>query len=247
MVEFHRSQAKPPKSAWTEDAARTLSIAPGSMTRWTIAGKEFAARVACLYRIDSVHLASRVEFIFSPGALDGFPLMYYASLRAQPAAVPALEEALYRCFPTVSVINMADVLADHCRAWWTNRRGGPIHLAVCDSSGRGDLIFERSGNTFPPHARSRDPENAGCDALAREPNFFGRVSGSRRGGRSDGHAAGQWIREPAAQALAGCGGLLAACAKSLAVAATALIANAAGWMASFRILGQKPLEILREE
>jgi putative ABC transport system permease protein len=33
----------------------------------------------------------------------------------------------------------------------------------------------------------------------------------------------------------------------IAVAATALIANAAGWMASFRILGQKPLEILREE
>ena len=33
----------------------------------------------------------------------------------------------------------------------------------------------------------------------------------------------------------------------LAVVATALIANTAGWMASFRILGQKPLEILREE
>jgi putative ABC transport system permease protein len=32
-----------------------------------------------------------------------------------------------------------------------------------------------------------------------------------------------------------------------AVLATALIANTAGWMASFRILGQKPLEILREE
>ena len=28
---------------------------------------------------------------------------------------------------------------------------------------------------------------------------------------------------------------------------TALIANAAGWMASFRILGRKPLEILRDE
>jgi putative ABC transport system permease protein len=34
---------------------------------------------------------------------------------------------------------------------------------------------------------------------------------------------------------------------ALSVVATALIANAAGWMASFPILGQKPLEILREE
>ena len=31
------------------------------------------------------------------------------------------------------------------------------------------------------------------------------------------------------------------------VAATALIANFAGWVASFRILGQKPLQILRDE
>jgi hypothetical protein len=33
----------------------------------------------------------------------------------------------------------------------------------------------------------------------------------------------------------------------LAVALTALIANTAGWLASFRILGRKPLEVLREE
>ena len=32
-----------------------------------------------------------------------------------------------------------------------------------------------------------------------------------------------------------------------AVAIAALIANAAGWLASFRILDRKPLEILREE
>ena len=33
----------------------------------------------------------------------------------------------------------------------------------------------------------------------------------------------------------------------IAVVATALVANAAGWMASFRILGQKPLQVLRDE
>jgi putative ABC transport system permease protein len=36
-------------------------------------------------------------------------------------------------------------------------------------------------------------------------------------------------------------------ASLVAVALTALIANAAGWIASFRILGQKPLQVLREE
>jgi ABC-type lipoprotein release transport system permease subunit len=31
------------------------------------------------------------------------------------------------------------------------------------------------------------------------------------------------------------------------VALTALLAQASGWLASFRILRQKPLEVLREE
>ena len=33
----------------------------------------------------------------------------------------------------------------------------------------------------------------------------------------------------------------------VAVVATALLANGAGWLASARILGQKPLEVLRDE
>jgi putative ABC transport system permease protein len=36
-------------------------------------------------------------------------------------------------------------------------------------------------------------------------------------------------------------------ASATAVALTALLANIAGWLASFRILQQKPLEVLREE
>jgi len=33
----------------------------------------------------------------------------------------------------------------------------------------------------------------------------------------------------------------------LSIVLTALLANASGWVASFRILRQKPLEVLREE
>ena len=33
----------------------------------------------------------------------------------------------------------------------------------------------------------------------------------------------------------------------VAMVGTAIIANAAGWLASARLLGQKPLEVLREE
>ena len=93
-----------------EDAARILHIAPGSQLRWSISGKEVQTRVACIQTIDSIHLSSRVEFIFNTSALAGFPIIYYSSLRAQPSAVPALQEALYKRFPTVTVVNVADVL-----------------------------------------------------------------------------------------------------------------------------------------
>ncbi len=93
-----------------QDAARILRIEPGSEIRWSISGKELDTRVACIQDIDSVHLSSRVEFIFNTSALTGFPIIYYSSLRAQPTAVPALQEALYQRFPTVTVVNVADVL-----------------------------------------------------------------------------------------------------------------------------------------
>src|SRR5262249_3615438 len=99
-----------PQACVDQDTARILRIQPGSKLRWTISGKDVDTTVPCLDSIDSVHLSSRVEFIFNTSALAGFPIIYYSSLRAQPASVPALQEALYQRFPTVTVVNMADVL-----------------------------------------------------------------------------------------------------------------------------------------
>ena len=102
--------AGPPQICVDEDTARILHIEPGSDVRWTISGKDVETRVACIDSIDSVHLYSRVEFVFNSSALAGFPIIYYSSLRAQPSAVPGLQEALYKRFPTVTVVNVADVL-----------------------------------------------------------------------------------------------------------------------------------------
>ncbi|HEX5230124.1 MAG TPA: FtsX-like permease family protein, partial [Bryobacteraceae bacterium] len=99
-----------PQVCVDQDVARILHIEPGSNIHWTISGKELDTRVACIETIDSVHLFSRVEFIFNSSALAGFPIIYYGSLRAQPSSVAALQEILYRRFPTVTVVNIADVL-----------------------------------------------------------------------------------------------------------------------------------------
>ena len=230
-----------------QDSARTLSIVPGSMTRWTIAGKEFAARVACLYNIDSVHLVSRVEFIFSPGTLDEFPLVYYASMRAQPAAVPALEEAMYRSFPTISVINLADVLATMRGV--VDKIAEVVRFISLFAILAGAVILSSSvaGTRFRRMREVVILKTLGATRWRVSRIFsveflvLGAVAGVMGTLLADGFAnlllkrfLDAEVSWPIVPSL-------------VAVAATALIANAAGWMASFRILGQKPLEILREE
>src|SRR5258708_32776120 len=46
----------------------------------------------------------------TPEALQGLPALYYGRVRPTPPAVPAIKKAVYDKFPTITVVNMADVL-----------------------------------------------------------------------------------------------------------------------------------------
>jgi len=102
--------AAEPEVAVSEEAAHALHLHPGTHLTWSVAGQTIAARVACVQRIDSLHMNGRIEFIFRQGMLDGLPVIYYGSVRMEPKAVAALPRASYERFPTVTVINVADVL-----------------------------------------------------------------------------------------------------------------------------------------
>jgi putative ABC transport system permease protein len=66
--------------------------------------------VASIHRTESVRPGSNIEFVFTPGSLDGLPAIYFGGLRARAASVSAMQRAVYRHYPTVTVINAADVL-----------------------------------------------------------------------------------------------------------------------------------------
>lgn len=230
-----------------QDAARILNIHPGSQMLWTISGKDLPTRVACIYSIDSVHLASRVEFIFNTSALAGFPIIYYSSLRAQPSAVPALEDALYKKFPTVTVVNVADVLqivqgvVDRISqvvrfiSMFAILAGAVILSSAVAGTRlrrmREVVILKTLGAT-----RWRVSRIFSVEFLV-----LGAVAGLIGSLLASGFASFLLKRMLDAQTS------VPALVIVLSVIATALIANAAGWMASFQILGQKPLQILREE
>jgi len=99
-----------PELSVAESVARLLNIHIGSAIVWTTPQRSFRSTVVAIHKSESVRLTARVEFFFTAGALDGLPAIYYGGVRATPKSVPAIQKALYEKYPTVTVVNMADVL-----------------------------------------------------------------------------------------------------------------------------------------
>jgi putative ABC transport system permease protein len=236
-----------PQVCVDSEAAKILHIEPGSQMRWIISGREVETRVACVQNIDSIHLSSRVEFIFNTSALAGFPVIYYSSLRAQPADVPALQEALYRRFPTVTVVNIADVL--QIIQGVVDRISQVVRFISMFAILAGAVILSSSvaGTRFRRMREVVILKTLGATRWRVSRIFsveflvLGAVAGLMGGLLAGGFANFLLKRMLDARTSIPVVPVL------LCVVATAFIANAAGWMASFRILGQKPLEILREQ
>src|SRR5262249_20071567 len=100
-----------PEVSVSEDAAKILRISLGSDIEWSTPSRRFHSRVVAIHRTDATRLASRVEWIFSPSSLTSLPVIYYGSLRVKPELVPEIQKLLYQQFPTVTVVNLADVMA----------------------------------------------------------------------------------------------------------------------------------------
>ena len=166
----------------TDEAARILNLKPGSAVEWSIWNHTIRTRIACVERTESLRMSGRFEFLFNPGQLEEFPAIYYGSARVRPAAVAPLQRIMYQRFPTVTVINMADL------------GGGALHLRIHDSRRRRDAGLERGGNPLPPHAGGCHSENTGRYAPAHRRHLLRGVSGARHGCGYHGQPVGQRVR-----------------------------------------------------
>ena len=239
-------QAEPQLSV-AEEAAQILHLHPGSHMEWEAAGRTIRARVAAVHRIDEIHMYGRIEFIFSAGTLDGLPIIYYGGVRVAPRAVAQLQRATYEKFPTVTVVNVADVLEIVQQV--VDQIALVVRFISMFAILAGIVILASSvaGTRF---------------RRIREVVILKTLGATRK--RVAGIFSVEFL---VLGAVAGLMGSLLATAFSalllkrwldadfridvlpnlLCIVLTALVANAAGWMASFRILGQKPLEVLRAE
>src|SRR5277367_3804289 len=99
-----------PGVAIDERTAQRLGVKVGSHITFAAQDSRIVATVVALTKVDGQHVYARGEFILPQAALAGLPAVWYGGVHVDPAHVGEVQRALYRAYPTVTVINVAQAL-----------------------------------------------------------------------------------------------------------------------------------------
>jgi putative ABC transport system permease protein len=239
--------AATPRVSVEEDAAKALGVDVGSRLAFDVQGVTIEASVDSVRRVDWQSLSTNFFVIFSQGALDGAPTTYVATARVPPAAETRLQDQVVRAFPNVTAIPVRDVLervsgvldqlalAIRVIALFSIASGLVVMVGALTASRYQRLyesvILRTMGATRATVAR----------AFAVEYGCLGAAAGLGGSLLATVLAwivlrfvlAVPWTFEPATVALG--------------VVTTTALAVAIGFLATFRLLGAKPLPVLRRE
>ena len=229
-----------------DGTAQRLHLSVGSSVEIEIGGQIRSLKVAALYRADGQHIGARVGFMVPRELLKDAQATWYGGAHIEMKQVPAVERALFAAYPTVTVINIADVLnriesvVDQITFVVRFLAGfsilaGLMILASSIASARfrrmrEAVVLKTLGATRMRIVRTFSVEFSVLGLLAGSvgvvfANILTRVLLHRL--EVPFHI--DWL------------------ATLIALAGTAVLATGTGWIASYRILGLRPLEVLREE
>jgi putative ABC transport system permease protein len=232
--------------AVSDGVAKRLHLGVGSAVELETGGATHALKVAAIYEPDGQHLGARVQFVLPSGQIADQPSTWYGGAHIDPKQVAAMERAFFAVYPTITVINVADVLErienviDQITLVVRLLAGfsilaGLMILASSIASTRfrrmqEAVVLKTLGATRMRIVRTFSVEFSVLGLLAGAvgivfANLLTRILLHRL--EVDFHF--EWA------------------ATLGALAGTAMLATATGWIASYRILGLRPLEVLREE
>lgn len=235
-----------PQVLISEDEGRRYGLHTGDRLQLQAAGRNVIAPIVGEYRPTS-RSSFRFDILFPRDAMNGIPAIYFGSAQVEAGAIPQLEEDLFERFPTVTVMNLADILqriqeaVDQVALVIRFLAGFAIlaGVIVLSSSVAGTrqrrirevAIFKTLGAT-----RQRIKT-----VFSIEFTILGLVAGLIGGLLANAFTAviaRKFIEAPF---------VFEASSLLIAAIGTALLANAAGWLASLKILDLRPLEVLRSE
>ncbi|HSF68658.1 MAG TPA: FtsX-like permease family protein [Nitrospiraceae bacterium] len=104
-----------PQVSVEEEAATNLGLQIGSIVEFDIQGTTVAAEVSSIRKVEWGNFSTNFYMILSPGAIAGVPFTYVATVRVLPQQEVPLQEAVVTSFPNVTAINIGDVLEGFAR------------------------------------------------------------------------------------------------------------------------------------
>jgi putative ABC transport system permease protein len=232
--------------AMSEGTAERIHVGIGSAIEIEVNGNLLPLKVAATFRSDEQHLAGRSSFLLPSGLLKDAPAVWYGAVRVDSKQISGIERALFTTFPTVTVINLADVLD---RIESVVRQITFVVRFLAGFSIFAGLMILASSIASTRFRRTREAVVLKTLGATRgriirifsvEFSVLGLLAGSVGVVFANLLTAvllhvleAQWHFEWRATLVA--------------LVGTAVLAAATGWVASYRILGLRPLEVLREE
>jgi putative ABC transport system permease protein len=235
-----------PKLAVSEEALRDFELRMGDNLKFQVAGRRLEAKIVAVFHREG-RAPVRYDLVLPQAALKSFPVVYYGAVHVEPSKIPEVERTIFEKFPAITVMNLADVLSRIQEA--VDQVALVIRFLALFAILAG-LIILASSIASTRYRRVREvailktlgaTKNRIVSIFSIEFSILGAIGGF-------------------------VGGILAnlftriLCDKFLdtkfefdwlsllvVVFGTALLANVAGWLASARILDQRPLEVLRGE
>jgi putative ABC transport system permease protein len=98
-----------------EEAATHLGLAVGSIVEFDIQGAMVSAEVSSIRKVEWGNFSTNFYMILSPGSLVGAPFTYVGTVRVSPQEEVPLQQAVVASFPNVSAIHIGDVLDSFAR------------------------------------------------------------------------------------------------------------------------------------
>ncbi|HJU06436.1 MAG TPA: FtsX-like permease family protein [Nitrospiraceae bacterium] len=244
---FHGETLPHPLVSIEEEAAKNLGLDLGSMVEFDIQGTTLAAEVSSIRKVEWNNFSTNFYMILSPGALEGAPFTYVATVRVAHENEVPLQQAVVAAFPNVTAINIREVMESFSRILehlsFAIRAvalfcmlAGAIVMAAALATSRYRRLYESV--VFKALGATR---NLIAGSFAVEYVLMGAVAGIIGVLLASALSWAvlhfffdlTWTAQP---------GVLAV-AFVLTVALTLLV----GFLTTFRILGERPLAILRHE
>ena len=236
-----------PRVSVEDEAARALGVDRGGTLAFDVQGVRVEAEVHNLRHVDWQSMSANFFVIFSAGALDQAPQTYLATARVPRERETAVQEAVARTFPNVTAVPVRDMLERVQGV--LEQIAVAIRIVALFVAGAGLVVMTGAlaASRYRRLAESVLLRTLGATrglvlrAAAVEYGCLGLVAGLAGAALGSAVAAVilrlllelSWRPEPAI--LAGA-----------ALAAT-ILATTVGLLGTFRLLGRKPLPVLRRE